>query len=38
MSGMRDKLIHDYLGIDFDVVWETIKVDMPVLEEALKDL
>jgi uncharacterized protein with HEPN domain len=38
MSGMRDKLIHDYVGIDFEVVWETIKEDMPVLEDALKDL
>lgn len=38
MSGMRDKLIHDYVGIDFDVVWETIKEDMPVLEDALKDI
>ena len=38
MSGMRDKLIHDYVGIDFDVVWETIKEDIPVLEDALRDL
>jgi uncharacterized protein with HEPN domain len=38
MSGMRDKLIHDYVGIDFDVVWETIKEDIPILEDALKDL
>jgi uncharacterized protein with HEPN domain len=38
MSGMRDKLIHNYVGIDFDVVWQTIKEDMTVLENALKDL
>jgi uncharacterized protein with HEPN domain len=38
MSGMRDKLIHDYVGIDFDVVWENIKEDMPILEDTLKDL
>jgi len=34
MSGMRDKLIHDDVGIDFDAVWETIKEDMPILEDA----
>ena len=38
MSGMRDKLIHDYVGIDFDVVWQTIKEDLTVLKDALKDI
>jgi uncharacterized protein with HEPN domain len=33
ISGMRDKLIHDYLGVDIDVVWETIKKDIPVLRK-----
>jgi uncharacterized protein with HEPN domain len=36
MSGMRDKLIHDYMGIDIDVVWKTIKVDIPQLSVLLK--
>ena len=25
IAGMRDKLIHDYLGVDLEAVWETIK-------------
>lgn len=29
--GMRDKLIHDYFGIDLDVVWETATKDIPRL-------
>jgi uncharacterized protein with HEPN domain len=24
MSGTRDKLIHDYFGIDYDIVWDMI--------------
>jgi len=38
MAGMRDKLIHDYMGVDIDVVWKTIKVDMPQLFILLKKI
>jgi len=36
VAGMRDKLIHDYMGVDVDVVWKTIKVDIPQLLVLLK--
>jgi uncharacterized protein with HEPN domain len=35
MAGMRDKLIHDYLDVDIDVVWKTIEVDLPLLKDLL---
>ena len=35
MSGTRDKLIHDYFGVDFDIVWEIIQEKLPVLKEQL---
>ncbi|MFH0815943.1 MAG: DUF86 domain-containing protein [Methanobacteriota archaeon] len=38
MSGMRDKLIHDYFGVDLDAVWETVKRDLPTLKNKLADL
>jgi uncharacterized protein with HEPN domain len=38
MSGMRDKLIHDYLGVDVDVVWKTIKEDIPSLEKLINEI
>jgi uncharacterized protein with HEPN domain len=38
MTGMRDKLIHDYLGVDIDAVWDTVKEDIPILKNKLKDL
>jgi len=28
MAGMRDKLIHHYFGVNFDVVWGVIKNDL----------
>lgn len=31
MAGMRDKLIHDYIDVDMDVVWQTASDDVPAL-------
>jgi len=38
MAGMRDKLIHDYLDVDLDVVWRTVEVDLPLLKELINNL
>jgi len=38
IAGMRDKLIHDYLGVDLDAVWETVQNDIPALKNRLRDL
>jgi uncharacterized protein with HEPN domain len=38
MSGMRDRLIHSYFGIDFDLVWHTIKDRLPAVRAALLEL
>lgn len=35
IAGMRDKLIHDYLGTDIKAVWETAKDDIPDLKSKL---
>lgn len=38
MAGMRDKLIHDYMGVDVEVVWKTIEVDIPNLYDLLNKI
>lgn len=35
IAGMRDKLIHDYLGTDIKAVWDTAKDDLPNLKRKL---
>ena len=36
--GMRHKVVHDYLGVDEDVVWDTAKNEMAALIECLEPL
>lgn len=38
MAGMRDKLIHDYMGVDVELVWTTAMEDVPVLRERVRDI
>lgn len=38
MSGMRDRLIHFYFGIDYKLVWTTIKERLPKLILLLKKI
>ncbi|MEM0266426.1 MAG: DUF86 domain-containing protein [Archaeoglobaceae archaeon] len=41
MAGMRDKVIHEYFGVDLRIIWKTVKEDIPNLrplfEKILKD-
>lgn len=42
MAGMRDKLIHDYSGVDTEILWKVIKKDSieikPKIESILKNI
>ena len=32
MTGMRDKLIHEYSGVDLEIVWGVVKEELPPLK------
>jgi uncharacterized protein with HEPN domain len=38
MAGMRDRLIHFYFGIKYDLVWHTIKDVIPVVKPAIEKM
>ncbi len=36
IAGMRDRLIHDYLGVDYDLVWDAVMTEAPGLRKQLE--
>jgi uncharacterized protein with HEPN domain len=38
MRGMRDKVIHEYFGVDPHILWDTSKIDLPASKQLLKEL
>lgn len=35
MAGTRDKLAHDYFGVDLDLVWDVVAKELPTTREQL---
>ena len=38
IAGTRDKLIHDYMGVDYEIVWDIVKNEVPVLDQQIKEI
>jgi len=38
IAGLRDKLIHHYFGINWDIVWDVIKNKLPDLGKEIRIL
>ncbi len=38
MAGTRDKLIHHYFGVDYDIVWDIIENKLPDLQFFIEEI
>ena len=38
IAGFRDVLIHDYMGVDLDEVWNVIDKDLPRLKQTVNEM
>ena len=37
-AGMRDRLIHGYFGVDYDIVWDVVTNKVPVLRSQIAEI
>ena len=38
MAKIRDKLIHGYFSVDFEIVWKVIKEELPLLKPEIRKI
>jgi uncharacterized protein with HEPN domain len=38
LKGIRNILVHEYFGIDYDIVWESITQNIPVLKDKIEKI
>ena len=38
MSGLRDRVAHGYFGIDYEIIWEVVKKQLPALKPRIADI
>lgn len=36
--GMRNRIVHGYSGVNMQIVWDTVSVDIPMLHKELKSI
>jgi uncharacterized protein with HEPN domain len=38
IAGMRDKLIHAYFGVNYQLIWSVVNTDLPILKQQIQQI
>jgi uncharacterized protein with HEPN domain len=38
IAGLRNRIVHDYFGLDLEIIWQVIRHDLPPLQAQLAEL
>ena len=38
IAGLRNRIVHDYFGLDLEIIWQIIQHDLPELEKEIRAL
>jgi uncharacterized protein with HEPN domain len=38
VAGLRNRIVHDYFGLDLEIIWQVIRHDLPRLKVQLEEL
>src|SRR5882724_9083287 len=38
IRGMRNIVVHDYIGIDYEIIWESASAELPILAKQLTEI
>jgi uncharacterized protein with HEPN domain len=38
MTGVRNKIIHEYFNVNYSIVWDTVQDDLHVLKDSIKKI
>lgn len=38
MAGLRNRIVHDYFGLDLEIIWEVTQTSLPAFQDQLDNL
>lgn len=38
MAGLRNRIVHDYFGVDLEIIWQIISIEIPSLKKSISSL